>query len=242
MRHFLAAMAVLFGALLPAQGQEAAAKRPVVVELYTSQGCSSCPPADALLKKLDARPGIIALALHVDYWDYIGWKDEFGSPAHSARQRAYARHSGRRAVYTPQMIIGGQGHVVGHRPMEVIDRIEAVRAQPEEVTLQIARRADRLQVKARAVAGTRGEGAGKKRELVVQLVRYIPSQVSRITRGENAGRTIEYTNIVTEWRRLAEWDGAGTLELSAPVSGELPVVVIIQERGPGRILTAARLR
>ena len=102
---------------------------PTVVELFTSQGCSSCPPADALLKKLDERAGVIALALHVDYWDYIGWKDSFGDPAHAKRQRSYAYFAGSRTIYTPQMIVGGTAAVVGSRPMEVADLINAMQVQ-----------------------------------------------------------------------------------------------------------------
>ena len=86
--------------------------QPVVVELFTSQGCSSCPPADALLHELAARDDVVALAMHVDYWDYIGWKDVFGNPAHSARQRAYAKAGNRRMVYTPQMIVNGENRLL----------------------------------------------------------------------------------------------------------------------------------
>ena len=85
-----------------------AQQQPVVVELYTSQGCSSCPPADAMFAELKDRKDVIAIALHVDYWDYIGWKDEFGHPAHADRQRAYAAKAGRRSIYTPEMVVHGQ--------------------------------------------------------------------------------------------------------------------------------------
>ena len=88
-------------------------QRPVVLELFTSQGCSSCPPADALLGELAKRDEVVTLAFHVDYWDYIGWKDPFGDPLHTARQRAYAAHLGQRTIYTPQLVVDGAGHVVG---------------------------------------------------------------------------------------------------------------------------------
>ena len=96
----------------------------VVVELFTSQGCSSCPPADALLERLSGRNDVIALSLHVDYWDYIGWKDKFASLAHTKRQQAYARAGGRRSVYTPQMIVNGLDDVAGTAPMDVVDMID----------------------------------------------------------------------------------------------------------------------
>ena len=116
LRPFLCALAAT-GLFSVAEGR--ADDMPVVVELFTSQGCSSCPPADALLHELSKRDDVIPLALHVDYWDYIGWKDSFAQPAFTARQRGYAQASGRRAIYTPQMIIGGQFDVVGNRPMDV---------------------------------------------------------------------------------------------------------------------------
>ena len=96
-----------------------AAEPVVVVELYTSQGCSSCPPADKLLAELASRKDVLPLALHVDYWDYIGWADVFADPAYTKRQRAYARVAGSRSIYTPQMIVGGKDHVIGFKPMAV---------------------------------------------------------------------------------------------------------------------------
>lgn len=208
---------------------------PVVVELYTSQGCSSCPPADALLEKLAKRDGVIALALHVDYWDYIGWKDKFADPQFTARQKAYARAEGRRMIYTPQMIVAGRGHVVGHKPMEVIDQIQAARAADAGIDLNVERRGAKVRIAAR------GRSA-QARDLMVQLVRYKPAQTVKITRGENAGRTIDYHNIVTDLREVGTWDGTGSLDLSVPARGNDPMVVIIQEKGPGRILAAAELR
>ena len=96
----------------------ATAQSPVVVELFTSQGCSSCPPADKLMHELAKRDDVIALALHVDYWDYIGWKDVFAQPEFTARQRAYARLGNRKMIYTPQMVINGRDHVVGSNPKD----------------------------------------------------------------------------------------------------------------------------
>lgn len=109
MRRFTAALALALCFAAPGFAQRAM----VVVELYTSQGCSSCPPADALLHDLAEREDVIALALHVDYWDYIGWKDEFAHPQHAQRQRAYAQKAKRRSIYTPEFIVQGQTDVVG---------------------------------------------------------------------------------------------------------------------------------
>ncbi|WP_212525817.1 DUF1223 domain-containing protein [Actibacterium sp. MT2.3-13A] len=210
-----------------------AGERPVVIELYTSQGCSSCPPADAFLAELAQRDDVIALALHVDYWDYIGWKDIFANPGFTARQKAYARAAGARTVYTPQMVIGGVDHVVGLQPMQVADLIAAHRAAPSPVELGVERREGGFVVRARSA---------KPGPMRVQLVRYLPEKTVQIKRGENSGRTLRYSNIVTEWRALADWDGTAPLELAVQAGGEQPAVVLVQRHGPGRILAAARLR
>ena len=218
----------------------AAADGPVVVELFTSQGCSSCPPADAMLHRLAERPDVIALALHVDYWDYIGWEDIFGKPEHTRRQQGYARASQARSVYTPQMVIAGQDLVVGSKPMDVADLIQTHRDRATGVKIALQRAGDRLQITGET---QRSLPAGT----VVQVVRYIPSQSVNITRGENAGEQFEYTNIVIDWDVAAEWSGAGDLDLLVPVSGSAPVVVIVQQPGsgavgPGAIMAAAALR
>ncbi len=229
--------AILAGGVLGAAAAAGVARAqttsPVVVELFTSQGCSSCPPADALLPKIDARKGVIALALHVDYWDYIGWKDTFADPSFTARQKAYARAAGRRMVYTPQMIIGGVADVVGNRPMEVVDQIDAVRAQASDVRLSAERNGQNVSIRAVADAA---------RDMDVYLVRYNPRSVVEIKSGENAGKTIAYNNTVTRWDRIATWRGDKPLALQAKAPGDAPMVVIVQEKGPGRILAATRLR
>lgn len=205
----------------------------VVVELYTSQGCSSCPPADKLLGELTSRKDVLPLALHVDYWDYIGWKDNFADPAHTKRQRAYARVAGSRSIYTPQMIIGGTDHVIGYKPMSVADAIQANKvASPVEIGM--IRSGDTLMVTAEATGRVAND-------LVVQLVRYHPRQSVKIDRGENAGRTIRYHNIVTDLSSLGTWDGRKPFSASVKVPSDGQYAVIIQRRGPGPIVAAARM-
>ncbi len=208
---------------------------PVVVELFTSQGCSSCPPADRYLRDLDARDGIIALALHVDYWDYIGWRDSFGSPAWSARQRSYAAAGGRNWVYTPQMIINGVDEATGTRTEDVEGLIAKHGAQDPAMQLRVKRTDGTVEVRGSAAAGHAGP-------FDVELVHFIPVQRVQITRGENAGRTLIYTNIVTRIETLATWDGRGPLAIDAPMKEGQSGVIMIQTAETGRIISARRIR
>lgn len=230
MRAFFALLS--FVGLLQAS-QVTAQNGPVVIELYTSQGCSSCPPADAMLHDLAARDDVIALALHVDYWDYIGWKDIFGRPENTQRQHSYARAQNESHVYTPQMVFNGQDHVVGSRPMQVMDAMQEHLARGQIFDVSLQRSGERLTI--RSDAGQRGD-------YVVQLVRYTPSASVDIRRGENAGRTIEYANIVTDWTYIERWDGRRDLNLAVNVSGDDPIVVLVQQTGHGPIVGAAQLR
>ncbi len=225
-------------AVTPTQGSHdpAQAGHPaVVVELFTSQGCSSCPPADEVLGQLVGRKGVIPLALHVDYWDYIGWTDKFGSAANTARQKAYAQAIGSRTIYTPQMIIEGDDRVEGPRPLDVAELIQEHRAEVTPVSLSISREGDTVRI-----AATSSQPFAKN--VLVELVRYLPEQTVTIARGENAGRTITYHNIVTAWQTVGTWDGTAPMELQATAAGSQPVVVIVQQSGPGEILAAAALR
>jgi hypothetical protein len=213
----------------------ALADRLVVVELFTSQGCSSCPPADALLTRLAARDDVLALALHVDYWDYIGWADIFASPAFTARQKAYARASGSRTIYTPQIIVGGRDHLVGTREMELGELLEAHGSQPKTVALSATRAGGGVVIRASAPEPL-------PRPVLVQLVRFMPEQTVEILRGENEGRTVTYSNIVTDWRELGRWAGDGPLDITAEMPGDDRAAVILQEEGPGPVVAAAFVR
>jgi hypothetical protein len=233
MRAILSAFAILlagFGA--PAVAQTG----PVVVELYTSQGCSSCPPADALFRELARRDDVLPLALHVDYWDYLGWTDRFGSPAYTRRQRAYAAAAHHKTIYTPQVVVQGVEHAVGNRRDDVLELIaRAGSGARPEVSLDVVRNGATLMISAEALRAGIGPA-------FVQLVRYHPEETVKILAGENAGREIVYANIVTFWRPIAQWNGEGRLELRANVSGAEPIVVLVQQEGPGKILAAKVLR
>jgi hypothetical protein len=205
---------------------------PIVVELYTAQGCASCPPADALLRELAARDDVLPLALHVDYWDYIGWRDSFARPDHTLRQKSYARATGARTIYTPQMIVGGVDQIVGSREIEVAALIAAHVQAARPVALEVARRGGLIEIRAEAREPLRGL-------VLVQLVRYEPERTISIDHGENAGRTITYVNIVTDWREIARWNGVEPLNITAEAPAGQPAAVILQEDGPGRIVGAA---
>lgn len=206
----------------------------VVVELYTSQGCVSCPPADALLVELAKRRDLLPLALHVDYWDYIGWQDTFGSEAFTERQKTYARRAGERSIYTPQMVIGGDEKVVGFDPSEVARLIAKEQAEQAAASVELHREADRLTVHLAPLAAPVGTAE-------VQLVRFLPEASVDILRGENAGKTVVYTNIVTEMQQIGTWDGTAPVGLEVAVEGDEAIAVLVQADGQGPVLGAARI-
>ena len=211
-----------------------AQSNPVVVELFTSQGCSSCPPADKILQDLSTRDDVIALALHVDYWDYIGWKDSFARAEHTDRQRGYARVSGRKMIYTPQMIVNGQEDVVGAHAMELTDLIDQHRKVAPRVSISATRTGDVLTIRAEPLSEL-------PPSLNVVLVRYEPLQSVGITRGENSGKTLDYANVVESWDILGNWEGTSALELTANINGQEQAVVLVQNKGPGAIVAAAKV-
>lgn len=230
----IAAVFVLFCAFVPAALR--AENAPVVVELFTSQGCSSCPPADALMRKLADRDDVIGLALHVDYWDYLGWKDEFASPSNTIRQKGYAHSGGRTMIYTPQMVIMGQEDVVGAHAMELMDLIEQHRAAPRPVSISAQRRDDQVVIQLERVGDVSVSGPFE-----VHLVRFTPHRQVQITRGELAGHDLEYSNVVDEWTVLGRWDGRGPAELRGDLSGsDRPAVVLVQRPNFGPIVAAVR--
>lgn len=231
-RSLLGALTLALAALVRTAAAEDVGS-PVVVELFTSQGCSSCPPADELLHKLSDREDVIALALHVDYWDYIGWKDAFALPGHTDRQKGYARAAGRRMIYTPQMIINGTDHVVGTHPMDVSELIALHDRRGATVDLEVSQDGAGLSITARPLDEISAP-------LEVRLVRYNPRASVEITRGENAGRVLSYSNIVQEWHDLGGWNGRG--DWQTRVDMEPPAVVLIQEAGFGAILAAQDIR
>ena len=200
-------------AMIPLAGSaKAASAFPVVIELFTSQGCSSCPPADDLLGKLAKRADAVCLTLPVDYWDHLGWKDTLASPANSKRQWAYARSRGDRSVYTPQVVVNGIAHVTGHDALAIDDAIAKVRQNiaHDQVAMTIERSGDILRLRAGA-----GDPGNRHSEATFWLVLYAQAVDVAIKRGENAGKKIRYFNVVREMSPVGMWHGKEvSIELS----------------------------
>ncbi|SCZ55852.1 hypothetical protein SAMN04488118_102486 [Epibacterium ulvae] len=209
---------------------------PVVIELYTSQGCSSCPPADELLAELASHEDVLPLALHVDYWDYIGWKDEFASPAYTNRQKGYAHVGQRRMIYTPQMVIMGREDVVGANVPAVTSLLKKYNDTPAPIAMQLYDEGDSVRLTATAVQELQ-EGVPH----FVQLVRYAPMRTVSIKRGELAGHTLDYANVVSTLEVIHQWDGTGELDLSVSLDDELRSALLIQAGPYGPIVGAAKL-
>ncbi len=240
-RHTLAAgIAIAWAAVFCAGAAAAADRSPVVVELFTSQGCNSCPPADAYLGELAAREDVLALSIHVDYWDYLGWRDTFATPEGTQRQRDYDRWLGKGYVYTPQMVVGGQRDAVGSHRQDVERQIDWVAARmADDVTVTA-----KLEADDRFVA--RIEGKPHQAEATVWLVRFDRSHEVDVRRGENAGKKLIYHNVVRDLTAVGKWHG-GTAELPLASSGVLRMggrdacAILVQDDHTGAILGAAQI-
>lgn len=207
----------------------------ITVELFTSQGCSSCPPADHLLGELAERPELVALSYNVDYWDYLGWKDRLASPEHTQRQRAYARKQHARTIYTPQIVVGGRTAVIGSRADDVDTAIKAQMAEPSEADVALSVKDGGLHI-----VITPTSPVAMPCDII--LVSYQRRVEERIRRGENAGQTIVYHNVVRDLTSLGEWSGAKTQEFDRPLNPEMDGYAVMLQAGEGGpILAATRL-
>src|SRR5579872_2866790 len=216
-----------FAAVAPASGPVLAAdaQHPSVIELFQSQGCSSCPPANANLIELSRRPDILALSFGVTYWDQLGWKDTFASPQFTARQWDYARAFGRSEVFTPEVVVNGKADVVGSNRAE----LEAL------IGREAANNGPEISYEHGVIGVGAGEGTGE-----VWLVRYDPNIVQvPIARGENGGRTLPHKNVVKQLVKLGYWSGHASrfATPSSPNAGWDSAVIV--ERGPGGAIVAA---
>lgn len=242
-------LAALVCAAFSAAPAASAGETRAVIELFTSQGCSSCPPADKLLGELSKDPSLVMLSLPVDYWDYLGWKDTLANHGHSNRQRAYSKARGDRDVYTPQAVINGVVHVLGS------DRaaIEKAIAQTQQnakplavpVTMKIAH--DKITV-------TVAESSGNAASAEVWLCPITDTAPVVVRRGENSGRTLVYHNVVRRWVKLGDWTGKA-VTFNIPLSDvfdagftltDIDSVAVVVQSGvaarPGVMLGAAQAR
>jgi hypothetical protein len=205
--------------------------RPVVIELFTSEGCSSCPPAEAAVSALAARPDVLALAYHVDYWDSLGWRDPFSRPDSTRRQEQYSDALQRGTIGTPQMIVDGRQILTG--PLE-IRSLPLHEAGPAAVPVRLALEGGALSVHLDAKSGVeRGD---------VTLIPYLGHAVTVVHAGENAGRTLIENHVVLGQRSLGAWHGNSfdqRVALAEMPAGATHVAVLVQQPGPGAILGAA---
>ncbi|MER9051425.1 DUF1223 domain-containing protein [Mesorhizobium sp. M0189] len=218
----------LFSAIGFSATSAAAGQTLTVVELFTSQGCSSCPPANANLIKVKDRPGVLALSFNVTYWDYLGWKDTFGKDEFTQRQVSYEPSLGRSGPFTPQVVVNGKADAVGARPGE-IEQLISSGGHADGPSLSLA--GGKVSIGAGPVPGGRAD---------VWLVHYRQGVVEvPVARGENTGRTLPHANVVHSLTRLGSWTGDATaLPLPAAARG-LSTAVLVQVPGGGPILGAA---
>ena len=236
-RCALAAFALMWLAATPTAADSG--QRLTVVELYTSQGCSSCPPADAYLGELAGRTDILALGFHVDYWDYIGWSDPFAHPRYTKRQEAYIRLGRQPYVFTPHMVVDGVRQASGRQRAEIARHIAAAReSRPIEVAVSMTRTADD-QIRVRVAAAGYGGAAD------VMLVRLDARHETQVRAGENGGQRLVNFNVVRMLRPLATWRGQ-QIDVTVRLmdlhdANQDYCAVFVQERGQGRIIGAALL-
>jgi hypothetical protein len=219
---------VVLGSLALISSPASAGARPVVVELFTSQGCSSCPPADTFLTELASNhPDLLPLSFHVTYWDRLGWKDPYSLQAATDRQRDYASHLRDDTIYTPEMVVDGATSLVGSDRAQALQVIAA--APRKTVPVRITRDGPALRIDI-------PEGAGHAQ---VWLVGFDPSHQTSIGRGENSGRTLLESNIVRSLAPLATWSGSAIALRPTPPAGQDFAVLL--QADDGRIIGAARL-
>jgi hypothetical protein len=230
-----AVLALLAGAAL-------AEERPVVVELFTSQGCNSCPPADKYMGELAQRPNLLTLAFHVDYWNYIGWDDPYARPWATARQRAYQASLKERFVYTPQIVVDGAAQGVGSE-RDTIEKL--IKAAPADAALAHPDLALRWRQDGALLVDIGAGASPQASPADIWLIGYDAAHETQVLRGENAGETLTDHNVVRTYRRIGGWPG-WSLELVVPPGevsaiGDGGVAVLVQAAGVGPVLAAARV-
>ena len=214
-----------------------------VVELFTSQGCSSCPPADKIMGELARDPSIIALSMPIDYWDYLGWKDTLADARFSARQKAYSKMRGDREVYTPQAVVNGEVHVIGSDRAGIESAIGATRKNESVMSVPVMMTLAGRQLNVSVAASTRGPAAMHGEVWICSISKAVPIEISR---GENRGRELTYYNVVRSVLKVGDWNGnAGSWTVpieNVAREGVDGAVVYVQDGSrdrPGPMLGAA---
>ena len=243
LRTLLAGFLMVASAALNSDGAVAETKvKPTLVELFTSQGCSSCPPADRFVGELAQRGDVVALAFHVNYWDYIGWQDPFATEETTNRQRAYGWRMAQGRVYTPQIVVDGVLDAVGSRRHEV------------NRTISFAQDLTRAQVEIDAAINSGGgltvslKGEKPANAAVVWMARYDAEHTTDILRGENRGATLKNFNVVRNWRKIGDWSGdtvefhVTAKQMTSGEGGDDGYVIIVQAEGDGIVLGVRELK
>jgi hypothetical protein len=247
MRHSTLLIGSIAGVMIIAAGASATADPRAVIELFTSQGCSSCPPADKLLSELQSDSSLVTLSLPITYWDYLGWKDTLALPGHTARQKAYSQVRGDREVYTPQVVVNGVAQALGS---DRADIEKAVEQSHNKITnppsMPVVSVPVRVAVNDARIEVMLPDGIGNTPAVEVWLCPLSRSVAVGISRGENRGRTLTYTNVVRGWVKLGTWSGQSetlTIPIDAIKSAAIDAVAVIVQGGsaqkPGAILGAS---
>jgi hypothetical protein len=214
-----------------------------VIELFTSQGCSSCPPADKILGELAKDPSVIALSMPIDYWDYLGWKDTLADSRFSARQKAYSQVRGDREVYTPQVVVNGSAHVIGSDRAGIESAIDATEKSDGVMSVPVTMTQSGKEISVSVAASTRGPAARHGEVWICSISKAVPISIGR---GENSGRQVTYHNVVRNLLKVGDWNGTAgswTVPLeNISREGVDAAVVYVQDGNrdkPGAMLGAA---
>jgi hypothetical protein len=240
-RRRLASASLVAGLSIATFAIAQAGESRALLELFTSQGCSSCPAADKLLGELSADPSVVALSVPIDYWDYLGWKDTLANPGHSARQRAYAHLRGDRQVYTPQIVVNGAAHALGSDHTAIDRAIAQTDQKPGVMSLPVLLSMGGSGLSVQIDAAKTDHAVGE-----VWLCPLMKAVQVSIDRGENRGRTITYHNVVRNWIKLGDWSGTQA-SWNVPISeieasdGDAAAVMVQEgtHEKPGIVLGAA---
>ena len=214
-----------------------------VIELFTSQGCSSCPPADKIMGELAKDPSIIAMSMPIDYWDYLGWKDTLADARFSARQKAYSKMRGDREVYTPQAIINGSAHVIGSDRASIEGAIGATRKEDGVMSIPVTMTQSGKQLNVSVAAAGNGAAASHGEVWICSISKAVPISIGR---GENRGKEITYYNVVRSLVKLGDWNGTSgswTVPIDKVAHEGIDAAVVYVQDGsgdkPGPMLGAA---